>query len=126
MIQETTENKFTLVIGASLKGHRYSNQAINLLRNYDIQTAGIGLRSGMVSDVELSTEKEMYKYVHTVTLYLNAKNQAPYQDYILSLKPKRVIFNPGAENRAFAKVLEENGIQTLEACTLVMLRTNQF
>ena len=125
-MRETQTNKFTLVLGASTKDHRYSNQAIKLLQEYQILTAGIGLRTGRVGDVEITQSKEKYQNVHTVTLYLNAKNQEEYQDYILSLKPKRVIFNPGAENRPFAKQLEKNGIETLEACTLVMLRTNQY
>jgi len=125
-IKEAKTNKFTIVLGASLKPQRYSNKAINMLREHDIMTAGIGLRVGTVSDVEITKEKEEYKNVDTVTLYLNAKNQEQYREYILSLKPNRVIFNPGAENREFAKVLEDNGIETLEACTLVMLRTGQY
>lgn len=119
-------HKFTLVLGASNKPQRYSNKAIVMLREHHIMTAGIGLRAGTVRDVEITTNQETYQNVHTVTLYLNAKNQEQHQDYILLLKPERVIFNPGAENREFAKVLEANGIKTLEACTLVMLRTGQY
>jgi predicted CoA-binding protein len=64
--------------------------------------------------------------VDTITLYLRAELQAAWQDYLLSLHPKRIIFNPGTENIEFENRAESIGIETIEACTLVMLRTNQF
>ncbi len=68
----------------------------------------------------------MFKNVDTVTLYLNAKRQEEYYDYIISLKPRRVIFNPGTENFEFEKLLKKNAIYAEIACTLVLLRTCQY
>ncbi|HRP81332.1 MAG TPA: CoA-binding protein, partial [Flavobacteriales bacterium] len=64
--------------------------------------------------------------VDTVTMYLNAHNQEAWRERILAMKPKRIIFNPGAENPAFERAAQEAGIETLEACTLVMLNTGQY
>ena len=116
----------TLVIGASEKEERYSNQAIKRLLEAQHEVKAIGLRKGNVNGVDFDTEKIAYKDIHTVTLYVGVKRQDEYYDYIESLKPKRVIFNPGTENKEWQERLEEKGIEALEACTLVLLRTNQF
>jgi predicted CoA-binding protein len=79
-----------------------------------------------VADVEIIKEKNNFEDVDTVTLYLNSLHQKEYYNYILSLKPKRVIFNPGAENEELSKLAKDNGIQPIEACTLVMLSTGQY
>lgn len=119
-------SKKTLVIGASLKEIRYSNIAIHRLRTYEIETVAIGLREGMISDVAIDTELLPYEGIDTVTLYLNSKRQPQYYDYIIDLKPRRVIFNPGTENSEFYKLLEQAGIKYEVACTLVLLGTNQY
>ena len=119
-------NKKTLVIGASLKPDRYSNFAIRKLQNSNIEVVALGLKSGEVAGVFISKDLVDYKGIHTVTLYLNPQNQIAYYDYIVSLKPKRVIFNPGTENPEFYKILDENNINYEVACTLVLLSTNQF
>ena len=80
----------------------------------------------MVGDVQIETEKKQWEDVDTVTLYLNPVHQKQYYDYIVALKPKRIIFNPGAENDELAAIAAKNGIQPVEACTLVMLATNQY
>ncbi|MDR6301481.1 CoA-binding protein [Mesonia maritima] len=116
----------TLVIGASLKPIRYSNRAIHSLRNNNIPTVAIGLRKGTVEDVKIETEKINFENIDTVTLYLNSKRQEEYYDYIVSLSPKRVIFNPGTENQELYKILKENNIEVQVACTLVLLSTNQY
>ena len=116
----------TLVIGASLKPERYSNRVIHKLRNQDIETVAYGLRDGSIGDVSVDTELKQYENIDTVTLYLNPKRQPEFYDYVLSLKPKRVIFNPGTENFEFQKLLEENGIEAEIACSLVLLSTNQY
>lgn len=116
----------TLVIGASTNPNRYSNIVIKRLRDHQEPTLAIGLKSGKVLDVVIDTEKVPYENVDTVTLYLNKKRQEEYYDYIISLKPRRVIFNPGTENFEFIKILKENGIETYVACTLVLLSTNQY
>jgi hypothetical protein len=116
----------TLVFGASLKPNRYSNLAIQRLvaNNHDV--VAFGLKAGEVDGVKIDTTLKPYKDIDTVTLYLNAKRQREYYDYIISLKPNRVIFNPGTENPEFFKLLKEHNINFEIACTLVLLSTNQY
>lgn len=116
----------TLVIGASLKPSRYSNKAIKKLVNHKQPTLAIGLREGEVAGVSIETEKVAFENIETVTLYLNPKRQQEYYDYILQLKPKRVIFNPGTENPEFYELLKKEDIHIEVACTLVLLSTNQY
>ncbi len=118
--------KKTLVLGASLNPGRYSNLAINRLVNHGHSVEAVGLKKGMVAGVAISTEKDDFENIDTVTLYLNPKRQEEYYDYIISLKPKRVIFNPGTENPEFYEMLHKNNIETEVACTLVLLGTNQY
>ncbi|MBK8925633.1 MAG: CoA-binding protein [Crocinitomicaceae bacterium] len=115
-----------LVLGASTNPERYSNKAIHLLLDCGFEVFAIGNKTGQVRGVEISKEKIYPTSMDTVTLYLSAKNQTEWMDYIISLKPIRVVFNPGAENPAFEKLLREHQIQTEEACTLVMLRLGVF
>ncbi|HQV37296.1 MAG: CoA-binding protein [Flavobacteriales bacterium] len=116
----------TLVMGASLKVDRYSNRAIHALRQHGHPVVAVGLREGRVDDVLLVKAIPQGTQVDTVTMYLNAENQSAWEDELIGLRPRRIIFNPGAENPAFAKKAEVAGIETLEACTLVMLSTGQF
>ncbi len=118
--------KTTLVIGASVKPERYSNKAIKRLVGKDIEVKAIGLRTGIVAEVNIDTELKPYKDIHTVTLYLNPSRQKDYYDYIINLRPERVIFNPGTENHEFLKLLQEENIATEVACTLVLLGTGQY
>ena len=118
--------KKTLVIGASDNPDRYSFLAINRLRGKGHPVVAIGQRPVQVGDVAIETQKKPFTNIDTVTLYLNPTRQKEYYDYILSLHPKRIIFNPGAENRELAKLAETHGIKPLEACTLVLLSTGQF
>ncbi len=119
-------DKKTLVLGASEKPSRYSHLAILMLRENAVPVLALGLREGRVGDVKIVKEKEKFEGVHTVTMYMNAQNQEAYEDYILSLNPKRVVFNPGAEHPEFMKRCEDQGIETMEACTLVLLRSHQY
>jgi hypothetical protein len=118
--------KKTVVLGASLKDDSYANLAMHRLAARQIETVGIGLREGIVAGFPVYRGTPHVDEVHTLTLYLNAKRQAPLADYILSLHPKRVIFNPGTENRELFTLLEKNGIEAINACTLVMLATDQY
>lgn len=120
------EQKKTLVIGASENPDRYSFKAITMLREYSHPVVAIGNRTGKVGDVPFSKDQPQIEDIDTITLYLNAGNQAEYHDYILGLKPKRIIFNPGAENKALAERAQQQGILPMEACTLVLLRTGQY
>jgi len=116
----------TVVIGASTNPERYSNKAIKLLREYGHPTFGISSKEGIVSDVELQTGKPKLEDIDTVSLYLSSENLKDMEDYILSLKPKRIIFNPGAENFEFMQRVKAAGIEVISACTLVMLKTDQY
>ena len=116
----------TLVFGASLKPNRYSNYAIHRLVANNYNVVAFGLREGEIEGVHIDNELKPYKDIDTVTLYLNAKRQKAYYDYIISLKPNRVIFNPGTENPEFFQLLKENKINYEIACTLVLLSTNQY
>jgi len=116
----------TLIIGASLKEERYSNMAIRRLRASNFPVLAIGRTSGFVEDVEIKREPIIDVEVHTVSLYLNKIAQEIYYDYIINLKPKRIIFNPGTENPVLAKLCNEASIEVLHACTLVMLSTKNY
>lgn len=116
----------TLVFGASTKEERYANKAIKMLRNNDIETRAYSLKSGQVKDVDFDTELVPYEDIDTVTLYINPKRQPQYYDYIISLQPNRVVFNPGTENMEFVALLQKNGIESEVACTLVLLTTGQY
>lgn len=120
------DSKTTLVLGASANQDRYSNMAIRSLIAHGEKVVAVGARSGDVHGVTIQTGTPPLTGIDTVTLYLSAKNQEPLYDYILSLHPTRVIFNPGTENPEFEKLLAEKGIEALEACTLVMLSTGQY
>ena len=120
------ENKRTLVLGASEKPERYSNMAIKLLTEKGYEVRAFGNRAGQVGDVAIATETAPLQDIHTVTMYLGARNQPPFYNYILSLHPKRIIFNPGSENDELMQLAEKNGIDVWEACTLVLLRTGQY
>lgn len=118
--------KNTLVLGASLNPNRYSHSAVQKLNACKHKVYAIGNRPGKIDDIEIFTERKTIENIHTVTLYINAENQKSYYDYILSLQPKRIIFNPGTENRELAELARKNGVNPMNACTLVMLSTGQF
>ncbi len=121
-----TTGKKTLVLGASDRPDRYSYLAVTKLRGNGHPVVAIGRKPAKVGDVEIGTDKQPLTGIDTVTLYLSPIHQKEYYDYILSLYPKRVIFNPGAENPELATLAQANGIQPVEGCTLVMLSTGQY
>lgn len=119
--------KKTLIIGASTNPDRYAFMAAEKLLKYGHEIELLGKKKGEVSgNIIKNYSEEISKDIDTVTMYLSAKNQEEYEPFILELKPKRIIFNPGAENEVFAQKLEKEGIETVEGCTLVMLQTGQF
>jgi len=120
------KNKKTLVLGATTNPARYSYLAINKLREGGHEVIAVGRRTGKVSDVEVVAEEKPIEDLDTITLYLNANNQKPYYNYILEQKPKRIIFNPGAENDELEQLAKKNNITTQHACTLVLLSTGQY
>ncbi|AWA28662.1 CoA-binding protein [Flavobacterium magnum] len=120
------KSKKTLVLGASENPARYSNMAINRLTAHDHSVVAIGQKEGEVNGTKIQTKQVPFTNVDTVTLYLNPQRQRDYYNYIISLQPKRVIFNPGTENPELYQLLRANGIAVEVACTLVMLATNQY
>ena len=118
--------KKTLVLGASENPQRYSNMAVKKLSAYKHPIVAIGRRPGKINDIEITKEKPPMNDIDTITLYLNPQNQKPYYEYILSLQPKRIIFNPGTENDELERLANAKGIYTEEGCTLVMLSTGEY
>lgn len=116
----------TLIIGASIKPERYAYKAAQKLIECQHGIYMIGNRAGELFEQVIEKEKLDYTDVDTVTMYVSAKNQSSYYDYIISLKPRRVIFNPGTENPEFETQLTDNGIASEVACTLVLLATNAY
>ena len=118
--------KKTVVIGASPNPERYAYRAVNALKTAGHPVEAIGMRAGKINDVEIQTDMAAIGNVDTVTLYVGPRNQDYWKAYIESLRPKRVIFNPGTENADFEKQLQNKGIETVEACTLVMLSVGNY
>jgi hypothetical protein len=116
----------TLVLGASDNPSRYANMAMLTLQRKGHAVVAVGRKAGVVSGMTIETTPPQTEEIDTVTLYLNPDHQKAYYDYILSLKPRRIIFNPGTENEELEQIAEANGIQPIEACTLVMLGTGQY
>lgn len=122
-----------MVLGASLKPDRYSHRAVIRLNSHNHPVIAVGLREGKIGDIEVITFDTAFakadtlkENLETITLYLNPKRQGYYYNLILSLKPKRVIFNPGTENPELYALLNENNITSEVACTLVLLGTGQY
>jgi len=120
------EKKKTLVIGASENPERYSHLAVQKLMAHQHPVVAIGLRKGNIGNTLIETEKIPFSDIDTVTLYINPLRQSAYYEYIFSLNPKRIIFNPGAENEEFYDLAKQKGIKTQDACTLVLLSTGQY
>jgi len=118
--------KKTLIIGASNNPERYAYKAAESLLAHGHTIELLGLRPDVIFNQTIDADRKMYQDIDTVTLYVGPKNQPSYYDYVVSLKPNRVIFNPGTENPEFEMILDKNGIAYEEACTLVLLGTNQY
>lgn len=118
--------KKTLIVGASTNPARYAYLVANKLVRKGYPIVNVGRKKGKVAGAEIENIDDIHTDIDTITLYVGPKNQPLYYEYILQTKPKRVIFNPGTENDAFKQQLEEAGIEAVEACTLVMLNTEQY
>lgn len=119
-------DKATVVIGASTDPEKYSNKAIRSLQDHRITVYGLGIKEGEVNGLHIETKRPQIQNVHTVTLYVGPKNQADWIPYIYSLHPKRIIFNPGTENKEFFEEARSKGIECSEACTLVLLSIGNY
>jgi predicted CoA-binding protein len=120
------EKHKTLVIGASPNPSRYSHLALERLTQHGHPVEGIGKRDFLFNDLFMGKEKKNWPDIDTVTMYISPAHQPEYYGYILSLHPRRIIFNPGTENPELAAMAEKEGIRAIEACTLVMLSTGQY
>lgn len=120
------ETKKTLILGASPNPERFANIAANRLTSRGHPIVNIGVASGEVAGEPIRRASEPLNDIHTVTLYIGPRLQPQYYDYILKTKPKRLIFNPGTENEELKKLVEAEGVEAIEACTLVMLGTGQY
>ena len=121
------QHKKTLVLGASTKPGRYALMAAERLQEKGYPIELLGKKEGNVNGTAIKSESsEIGEDIDTVTVYLSEQNQKEYEGFLLKLKPKRIIFNPGAENLELEDKLEAEGIEVLEACTLVMLGTGQY
>jgi predicted CoA-binding protein len=120
------KTKYTLVLGASVNAARYSNMAIKNLIENKHNVIALGNKTGNVNTVKIETKKIQFDHIDTITLYINPAHQKEYYDYIFSLNPKRIIFNPGTENEVLMQLAQQKGIATIEACTLVLLNTQQY
>jgi len=115
-----------LVLGASENPTRYSNIAVRRLKRFGHPVVAVGRDEGEIEGVTIQRDFPDQHDIDTVTLYLNERNQKQYYDQIIALKPKRIIFNPGAENDELTELAEKNNIQTIEACTLVLLSIGNY
>jgi predicted CoA-binding protein len=121
-------NKKTVIIGATTNSTRYAYLAASMLTEYKHEIVPIGIKQGSLFGVAIQNifKKPAVDKVDTVSLYIGPQHQPEHYEYILSLKPRRVIFNPGTENPEFEKMIEATGAEALEACTLVLLRSHQY
>ena len=119
------KNHRVLVLGASLNPERYAHKVALQLNRLAYDVVLVGNKPGIIDGLSIETYIPNKSY-ETVTLYLSAKNQQQYHDQLLKLKPKRIIFNPGAENSVFQKLAIQKDIEAFEACTLVMLSMGTF
>jgi len=128
LVLNMVNNLSTLVIGASTNPERYAYKAVQLLQESGYPVQALGIKKGEIEGVSIVTDTSDVDpdQVDTISLYLSSDKQIQYKDWILSLAPRRVIFNPGTENPELERLLQDHGITILRACTLVMLRTQQY
>ena len=120
--------KKTVIVGATPNSSRYAFMAAERLTDHEHEIVPIGIKKGVVFGKEILPIRQnpIIKDVHTITLYLGAKHQPEYYDYLLGLKPQRIIFNPGTENEEFMQLAQDMGIEIVAGCTLVMLGVGNY
>ena len=120
------KEKKTLILGATPDSSRYAYLAANRLVRTGHPIINVGIKKGEVAGVEIEKAEEVHSDIDTINLYIGPQHQPPLYDYILATNPKRIIFNPGTENAELRRLAKERGIETLSACTLVMLSTGEY
>ena len=118
--------KKTLILGATTNPDRYAYLAAQRLTQHGHPIINVGIKSGDVAGVPIEPADQIHTDVDTLTLYIGPQNQPAYYEYILNTKPHRIVFNPGTENPELKTLANQNGIETIEACTLVLLSTGQY
>ncbi|ARS34969.1 CoA-binding protein [Pontibacter actiniarum] len=119
--------KKTVVLGASDNPTRYAYKAFHRLKEHGYEVVPVGIKNADLGGQKIITDKSQpIEDVDTVTLYVGPQNQPVWYDYILNLKPKRIIFNPGTENRELEQMAQDANIETLHHCTLVMLASSSY
>lgn len=119
-------SKKTVIVGATPNTDRTAYEAVLKLKKYGHPVVALGIKEGVIDGVTIDTGRPLLTGVDTVTLYVGPKHQPGWYDYILGLKPKRIVFNPGTENPEFFQMAKERNIDAVEACTLVMLSLGNF
>lgn len=118
--------KKTLILGATTNEDRYAYKAAYSLIRNGHSIVNVGIRKGVVAGQPIENIEVIHQDIDTITLYVGTENQENYYDYILKTHPKRLIFNPGTENEVLMKMAQEQSIETVEACTLVMLSVGNY
>jgi predicted CoA-binding protein len=118
--------KKTMVLGATPNPNRYAFRAVNQLQAAGHEVVPVGIKKGEVGGLEIHNDRPKINAIDTVTLYIGPRHQPEWYDYILQLNPERIIFNPGTENSEFEQLARSKGIETEEACTLVMLSIGNY
>ncbi len=121
-------NKKTLLVGATPNTNRYAYMAAERLTNAQIEFVPVGIKKGEVFGKPILPikEKPAIQDVHTITMYIGARHQPEWYNYLLGLKPKRMLFNPGTENSELENLASQQGIEVVHGCTLVMLGANTY
>lgn len=123
-----SDDSITVIIGASTNPARYAYMAAEKLQAANLEFIPVGIKQGVLFGKEILNLRDYPKIenVDTITLYMNPRNQEEWEDYILTLTPNRIIFNPGTENPSFMKKAEELAISIVPACTLTMLSLGHY
>ena len=123
---QPNETRITLVIGASENPERYAYKAVKMLQEHGFKLIALGLKPGIIGNIPIQTTFPKENEIDTVTMYVGPKRQATLIPEIIALKPRRIIFNPGTENPDFIKLAQDADIETVIACTLVLLATESY
>ena len=118
--------KKTLVLGASHNPLRFSHKMVKSLVRHNTEVVAVGFRDGEIGKIKILTGKPALKDIHTISLYIGPKGQVTFYEYILSLHPRRIIFNPGTVNEELMKLALDNGIEVVTDCALVMLSSGKY